>query len=172
MGTNGVDFDDFDDLDDYLTPELRLPIGGVVYAIAPSANLVLRIRRWYADPEAGADDIITLQAEMIGADYDPDTKVMTARPGSLLEQMESSEVSGEQTLRLCTTASMWFGMSHEMAQRFWKTGSVLDPNSTSPEKDTAPAANQNRATRRSSSSKRDSAKARTAGTTRSPAHTD
>lgn len=169
MGTPVAE--DFGDLDQYLTPELTLPIGGVSYALSPSAHLVLRIRRWYSDPEASADDILELQAEMLGADYNAEKKVMTAREGSVLADLERNGVAGEQILRLCTTASMWFGMSHEMSLRFWKTGSVLDPNPPSPETD-APAGGQNRATRRNNSSKKASEKGRTAGTTRSPAHTE
>ncbi|MGW0039823.1 DUF7426 family protein [Gordonia sp. NPDC003376] len=147
---------DFTDLDEFLTPELQLPIAGRTYAVSPSADLVLRMRRWYGSTEATSDDLIAMQAEALGATYDPDTTEITGSDGSTWAQLESDGVSGERILRLLTTVSLWFGFSHDAALHYWQHGNLTSPKA--PEKTPSP----NRATRRAAN-KKAGAKGRGAG---------
>ncbi|AZG43443.1 DUF7426 family protein [Gordonia insulae] len=173
----------FSDLREFLTPELALPINGQKYAVSPSADLVLRIRDYYTNPDLigqSRDESQTLAlqlgAEIYGATYDPDTKVITGDAGSAWEQMETDNVSGDQALRALQTALMWFGMSHEMAEKFWESGMIPLPNFSAPasetEQDPEPE-KPNRATRRAAAkkapAKKAGSKARAAGTTPAPA---
>lgn len=167
--------DTFEDLNEFLTPEFTLPVNGKTYAVSPSASLVLRIRNWYTSTET-SDDILALIAELYGAEYTKPKPAergedgeelapaveptITGTPGSLWAQMEADGVSGEQLMRVGTTTAIWFGMSHEMALRYWKQGNLADPKAQEPQPDSTP----NRATRRASSKKVGS-KGRTAGTT-------
>lgn len=119
---------EFDDLQDHLPPEFSLPVNGKTYAVSPSTTLILQLRQWYAGQDQGADGILALIAELYGADYDTDTKVITGTPGSVWAQMEADGASGEQLMRVGTTTALWFGMSHEMALRFWKQGNIAEPD--------------------------------------------
>jgi hypothetical protein len=155
----GTTEDQFDDLNEYLTPDFSLPVNGTTYGVSPSASLVLRIRNWYTDADSSGDDILALIAEIYGADYDAENKVITGVDGSVWAQMEADGVSGEQLMRVGTTTALWFGMSHEMALRFWKQGNLADPKAQEPKQ------TPNRATRRATARKKGSSKADTAGTT-------
>lgn len=159
------------DLREFLTPAFELPINGAKYAVSPTAELVLRIRDYYQNPDnttLGRDDAQTLAlslgAEVFGADYDPDAKVITGRDGSVWAQMEADGVSGDQQLRAMQTAMLWFGMSHELAEAFWETGGIPLPNFSAPEPTPEPV-KPNRATRRAGSRKKAGSKAAEAGTT-------
>lgn len=174
MGANT----EFEDLNEFLSPELTLPVGGHAYSVAPSADLVLRLRKFYTQPQPnGVDQTaaeaegLALSAEIYGATYDPDTQIITGAEGSVWAQMEADGVPGHQLLRIAQTAMIWYGFSRELAKTYWQTGMVFDPKAVAEEAKQLAEEGQpkpNRQTRRTAAKKAGS-KAHTAGTTPAPA---
>lgn len=170
-----------DDLNQFLSPTVDLPIGGKTYQVKPSATQILRIISTFG--KKGRDltlvDVWGLGAELLGAELDPDTDVITGAEGSVWAEMEADGVAGEQILRAAQTVVLRYQRGTQEAAAFWQNGTIIDPKEVvrmaaevlkeaQAEAEQKPADTPpNRATRRAKKTpaKTASSKARGAGTT-------
>lgn len=167
-----------DDLDQFLSPTLDMPIGGKVYQIKPTAAQILKIIHTFStNPKLTLFDVWGLGADLLGADLDAETAVITGREGSVWSQMEADGAAGEQILRAAQTAVLRYQRGANESAAFWQNGTIIDPKevvrmAAEALKEAQAEAEQkaqekpapNRATKRAAK-KATSSKARTAGTT-------
>lgn len=171
-----------DDLDQFLSPTLDLPIGGNTYSIKPTAAQILKIMHTFATAEKlTVFDVWALGADLLGADLDPETAIITGRDGSVWSQMEADGASGEQILRVAHSVVLRYQRGSNESAAFWQNGTIIDPKevvrmAAEMLKEAQAEADQkaqeepapNRASRRAAKKtapKKASSKARTAGTT-------
>lgn len=107
------------DLREFHDPHLHLPINGKTYTVkAPTADLGLRIKRHTASGSADQGAEIRFIAELLGAEYDPDTDEMS---GGLWDEMNADGVPYNEIVHVGNTALAHYGVSPEFGELWWET---------------------------------------------------
>lgn len=106
------------DLREFHDPHLHLPINGKTYTVkSPNAEFGLRIKNHVINGGSQLDEMKII-AELIGADYDPDTDTMS---GGLWDEMNDDGVPLPEMLHVGNTAVCHYGVSPEFGEIWWET---------------------------------------------------
>ena len=164
----------FKDLREFFKPGIDLPVGDKVYHVpSPTAEQGLRLRMLFDDLDAKMSDADQMREiyQILGAEWNPATGKYE---GGVWSEMIADGVSWDELMIVGGTAVINYGMSEELAEKYWASGGVVDGASTPAESEgnSKPAPPEpNRAARRAKPKKATSSKAATGSTTRGRART-
>ena len=108
-----------DDLAALMDPALTLPISGHTYTVECTAHQGLHLRRLFATP----DLILTDTQERVE---------ILQMLGDTHQQMVDNGIGWPRIVIAGRTAMFWFGISPEVATRYWNTAGGLAPGNPIP----------------------------------------